>query len=62
MSAVIKMEGTIILREQQRIPSKCEVLGAVMAFGVIGFWFGVGATLAAKMVHSVKEFISRKCQ
>ena len=62
MNAVIKMEGTIIPREQQRIQSKGKVLGAVMAFGVIDFWFGIEAILAAKTVHSVKEFISRKCQ
>ena len=24
-------------------PSKCEVLGAVITFGAIGFWFGIGA-------------------
>ena len=57
------MEETIILkREQQKIPSKCEVLGAVIAFGAIGFWCGIGATLAVKTVQSFEELISRKCQ
>ena len=42
------MEETIILKREQ--PSKCEVLGAAMAFGAIGFWFGIGATLAVKTV------------
>ena len=41
-------------------PSKCEVLGAVIAFGVIGFWFGIGAILAVKTVNSLEELISRK--
>ena len=45
-----------------KIQSKCEVLGAVITFGVIGFWFGIGATLTVKMVQSVKELISIKCQ
>ena len=56
----IKMEETIILKREQ--PSKCEVLGAIIAFGVIGFWFGIGATLAVKTVQSVEELISTKCQ
>ena len=54
------MEETIILKREQ--PSKCEVLGAVMALGAIGFWFGIEATLAVKMVQSVEELISTKCQ
>ena len=33
---------------------------------MIGFWFGIGAILAVKMVHSleycIEEIISRKCQ
>ena len=58
------MEETIILKREQ--PSKHEVLGVVIAFGAIGFWFGIGATLAVKMVHSleyrIEELINRKCQ
>ena len=54
------MEETIILKREQL--SKCEVLGDVIAFGVIGLWFGIEATLAVKMVQSVEELISIKCQ
>ena len=40
-------------------------LGTVMAAELkIGFWFGIGVILAAKMVHSleycIEELISRK--
>ena len=45
--------------------SKYEGLGAVMAAELMtGFWFGIGAILAAKMVYSqeycIEELISRK--
>ena len=45
--------------------SKYEGLGAAMAAELmIGFWFGTGVILAAKMVHSleycIEELISRK--
>ena len=58
----IKMEGT---RKQ---PSKLEgprgaplgeVIGAVITVGVLGFWFGIGATLSAKIVNNLEELISR---
>ena len=49
----IKMEKT---REQ---PSRPEVIGAVLTIGVLGFWFGIGATLGSKMVNSLEELISR---
>ena len=49
----IKMEKT---REQLSRP---EVIGAVLTIGVLGFWFGIGATLGAKMVNSLEELISR---
>ena len=47
--------------------SKYEGLGAAMAAELmIGFWFGIGAILAIKMVRSleycIEELISRKCQ
>ena len=36
-------------------------LGAAMAAELmIGFWFGIGAILAIKMVSSLEELISRK--
>ena len=46
-------------------PSKYEGLGAAMAAELmIGFWFGIGVILAAKMVHNLEycteELISRK--
>ena len=43
-------------REQ---PSRPDVIGAVLTVGVLGFWFGIGDTLGAKMVNSLKELISR---
>ena len=51
----IKME---VMREQ---PSKsaCEVIGAVISVGVLGFWFGIGADLGTKLVNSLEELISR---
>ena len=51
--------------DQTTTPSKYEGLGAAMAAELmIGFWFGIGATLAAKMVYSleycIEKLISRK--
>ena len=39
--------------------SRLEVIGAVLTVGVLGFWFGIGATLGTKMVNSLEEPISR---
>ena len=40
--------------------SKYEGLAAAMAAELmIGFWFGIGAILAIKMVNSLEEIISR---
>ena len=39
--------------------SRLEVIGAVISLGVLGFWFGIGATLGTKMVNSIEELISR---
>ena len=36
-----------------------EAIGAVISLGMLGFWFGIGAALGAKMVHSLEELISR---
>ena len=49
----IKMEET---RKQQ---SRLEVIGAVITVRVLSLWFGVGATLGAKMVNNLEELISR---
>ena len=36
-----------------------EVTGAVLTVGVLGFWFGIGATLGSKVVNNLEELISR---
>ena len=50
----VKQE-TIKLEETSRL----EVIGAVITVGVLGFWFGIGAALCAKMVNNLEELISR---
>ena len=35
-------------------------MGLFVGMGLLGFWFGVGATLGAKMVNSLEELISVK--
>ena len=35
-------------------------IGLFIGSGLLGFWFGVGATLGAKMVNSLEELISIK--
>ena len=52
----VKWETSDPKREQ---PSRLEVIGAVISLGVLGFWFGIGAALGAKMVNSLEELISR---
>ena len=42
---------------------KRELLSSIGLFigrGLLGFWFGVGAALGAKMVNSLEELISIK--
>ena len=34
-------------------------IGLFVGMGLLGFWFGVGATLDVKMVNSLEELISR---
>ena len=51
--------------ERPRVPRdpKRELLSSIGLFigmGLLGFWFGVGAALGAKMVNSLEEFISIK--
>ena len=51
--------------DQTTTPSKYEGLGAAMAAELmIGFWFGIGAILAVKTIHSlqfcIEELISWK--
>ena len=50
---------TIKMDETRKQPSRLEVIGAVITVGVLGFWFGIGAALGAKMVNNVEELISR---
>ena len=52
-------QETIKMEETRKQPSRLEVIGAVITVGVLGFWFGIGATLGAKMVNSIEEPISR---
>ena len=35
-------------------------IGLFIGMGLLGFWFGVGATLGAKMVNSLEELFSIK--
>ena len=50
---------TIKMEETRKQLSRLEVIGAVITVGVLGFWFGVGAALGAKMVNNLEELISR---
>ena len=52
-------QETIKMEEMRKQPSRLEVIGAVVTVGLLGFWSGVGATLAAKMVNNLEELISR---
>ena len=52
-------QETIKMEEVRKQPSRIEVIRAVISLGVLGFWFGIGATLGAKMVNSPEELISR---
>ena len=45
-----------VTREQL---SRLEVIGAVISVGVLGFGFGIGAALGAKMVNGLEELLSR---
>ena len=48
-----RMETT---NKKPTIPSKYEALGAAMAAEpMTGFWFGVGAILAVKMVNGLES-------
>ena len=49
---------TVKMEEMRRQPSKLEgprgaplgeVIGAVLTVGMLGFWFGIGATLGTKI-------------
>ena len=55
------MENEQVERETIKMEekSRLEVIGAVITAGVLGFWFGIGAALGAKMVNNLEELISR---
>ena len=62
---VLKMETTNLMNEKPTTPSEYQDLRAAMtAELMIGFWFGIGAVLAVKMMNSldycIEELISRK--
>ena len=47
--------------EGPRVDPKRELLSSIGLFigmGLLGFWFGVGATLGSKMVNSLEELIN----
>ena len=52
-------QETIKMKETRKQMSRLEVIGAVLTVGVLGFSFGIGATLGSKMVNSIEELISR---
>ena len=52
-------QETTKMEETRKQPSRPEVIGAVITVGVLGFWFGFGAALGAKMVNNWEELISR---
>ena len=52
-------QETIKMEEARKQQSRLEVIGAVLTVGMLGFWFGIGATLGSKMVNSLEELISR---
>ena len=35
------------------------VIGSFIGMGIVGFWFGIGAVLAIKMVNNMEELIRR---
>ena len=52
-------QETIKMEETRKQLNRLEVIGAVISLGVLGFWFGTGAALGAKMVNNLEELISR---
>ena len=50
----VKQE-TIKMEETRKQPSRLEAIGAVITVGMLGFWFGVGDALGAKMVNNLEN-------
>ena len=49
--------GTLQLEVKRELLSS---IGSLIGTGLLGFWFGTGATLGANMVNSLEELISIK--
>ena len=49
-------QETIIKVEREWLSN----IGIFLGIGLLGFWFGIGATLGAKMVNNLEELVSRK--
>ena len=52
-------QETIKMEEMRKQLGRLEVIGAVLSLWVLGFWFGIGATLGARIVNNLEELISR---
>ena len=46
-------QKTIKMEEMRKQLSKLKVIGAVLTVRVSGFWFGIGATLGAKIQYTI---------
>ena len=46
----------MIMKVEREQPSN---IGIFIGIELLGFWFGIGAALGAKMVNSLEELISR---
>ena len=66
---IIKMENEQVeqVKRDAQKPLQSEVkrellssIGLFIGTGLLGFWFGAGATLGAKMVNSLEELVSVK--
>ena len=59
----VQREAQTVEWSTPQLEVKRELLSSIGLFigtGLLGFWFGVGATLGAKMVNSLEELISIK--
>ena len=57
------MEQVKQVEKKTNLSTSCKYEGLAAAMAaelMIGFWFGIGAILAIKMVSSLEELISRK--
>ena len=57
------MENEQVERQTIKMEKTREMLSSIGLFigtGLLGFWFGVGAALGAKMVNGLEELMSLK--